>query len=177
LRFKLVVGTAIAGCLAILTVAIVRARQEHVAPANATTKFALSAAPPPHGSAPPTAEPAVAKSDEPSPALPVVAPASAAHAPTAAATTATISLAPSAQKGTLLTVDGKRAKSASVAVACGAHTVAVGAEKPRHIDAPCGRTVVVDVGGATPAKTGTSAHAAKHTTAPHGTATKKRPAH
>jgi hypothetical protein len=76
---------------------------------------------------------------EPSPS---VAPA---PAPAAApvANRATIRLAGTKQS---LTVDGKRSPGASVVVACGAHTVAVGTEKPRRVEAPCGRTLLVDVG-------------------------------
>jgi hypothetical protein len=54
-----------------------------------------------------------------------------------------------AKKGQSLTVDGKHVKGGTVEVTCGSHTVAVGKEKPRHVDATCGHTVLVDVGKAT----------------------------
>lgn len=61
-------------------------------------------------------------------------------------TTGTIRLA---RKGQSLNVDGKRVNGSIIEVSCGPHIVAVGKEKPRKVDAVCGRTLLVDAGKAT----------------------------
>jgi hypothetical protein len=157
LRFKLIVGAAVTGCVVILVLAAVQtARSGSAASSGASTNSAALMAP--AAVAPPVTSPSTPSTPASSPAMTVAAhvmpmpaathvdPSDKRHAET---NRATIRLA---RAGQTLTVDGKRTGAASVVVACGAHTVAVGTEKPRHIDAPCGRTVIVDVGKTTLAK-------------------------
>lgn len=155
-HLKLVVGTAIAGCVAILAAAAVRtatapkASRAEPAAANAIVANEAAAAPPraPEAPAPAPAPPPAAEEATPAAAPAEASPREGDHAQ--AAKTATLRVV---KKGAALTVDGKRAKTSSVVVACGAHMVAVGAEKPRRVDAPCGKTIVVDASKPVPAKT------------------------
>lgn len=140
LRFKLIVGAALAGCVAILTLATIQTRNAGFPQAPAVNAVAVPEAPavppmtaaPLHASEPPPPPTGITKEK---PATPAVA-----HAPE----TTTISLGPSVPKGTPLTVDGKRAKSSSVVVTCGKHTVAVGGEKAKPVEAACGKPFVVE---------------------------------
>jgi hypothetical protein len=135
---KLLFGLVVGGCLFVLALsartyqadrtardAVVAPRVQAVAAVVAPTPTSprVDPLPPPVAAPPPPA---------------AVAPAPAADAKP---TKATIRLG---KKAHGLRVDGKLARGSSVDVSCGPHLVAVGKQKPRKVDAVCGRTVVVD---------------------------------
>jgi hypothetical protein len=170
LRFKMIVGASVAACVAIIGVAatqtVIGGTGEH-ASSNRTALLAAAALAPPAETPAPAASPAPSPSTAPGAhatfaaraAIPTPLASESAHGPSAAgASHAQIRLAHGQQT---LTVDGKRASAPSVVVACGAHTVAVGAEKPRRVETPCGRTLIVDVGKSSLTKNDGSKHEGK----------------
>lgn len=153
---KLFVGGALAGCVWILALAVTRAHPSWKASAHRTiTDVQAAPAPAPAEVAQPA--PAAPKEAVATPAS-TEAPPERAPKPTPtppvkpAATTSTIALAPSVPKGKQLVVDGKKVKSGSVIVPCGAHTVAVDKEKPHRIEAECGEKVLVETAKSAPTR-------------------------
>jgi hypothetical protein len=158
LRSKVFFGASLVTCLTICVIAVVRGRHAPAGAEAAATAAPAEALPAPQPQPQPPPQP-VQAAPQPQP-QPVVPSAASVAAPTAAdpgpaappdPKTATIALSSHArsQGPKALFVDGKRAKSPSVEVTCGKHSVAVGKEKARHVDVPCGRTAFVDVGTTT----------------------------
>jgi hypothetical protein len=153
LRSKLLFGAAVVPCLAILVLAVMRGRDAPAvvdAPKPTAAAPVAATAPPPTDPATPATvvtsqEPAPPPPEEPLPksADPAEQPAEVAGQRPTMATIAISSHARS-QGSRALFVDGRRAKSTSVDVACGKHTVALDKGKPRQVDVACGRTALVD---------------------------------
>jgi hypothetical protein len=137
LAAKVLFGLVVGGCAVVLSLSVSAVRHDlavkhardaamHAAMAPAPVVPAVLAAP-----IPATAKADVATSPAPAPA------------PQAdeKAKTATIRLG---KKAHALKVDGKPVKGDTAEVSCGAHLVAVDKEKPRRVEAVCGRTLIVD---------------------------------
>jgi hypothetical protein len=179
-RLGMIVGIPLVACVAILGLAAARdvrhgptSESASHTPVVAVAAAALPApAPSPSPSSPNGLPPLLP--DAPSGQPPNAAtPSASAPAPGSSPATATIKVT----SGKLpLSVDGKRVKGPSVEVACGSHFVAVGKEKPRKVDAPCGSTVVADSHAAMTSPHEVRRHGGKRA-APHGHSSERKAKH
>lgn len=150
-RAKLLFGLVLGSCGLVIALAVPKLRAEVAAKKvarSAHVAVAVSPPPPKPTAVVPAAllAPVSATAPPPLAVQPVNAPkddhvTTAVSPPNATEEKATIRIS---KKGHTLKVDGKPVKGRSVDVACGKHLVAVDAEKPHRVDAPCGQTLTVD---------------------------------